>query len=525
MNHFTVLRIISVLVGAALTVLSFYLSYKHERQQIYQKFISEVDSIGSSLELELGRKIEVLSSFRGFYETFGYTTEDGFRALSRNTQGFHPEIRAIKWVPRVLNAERLDFVDTMRNENGVADYEITEILSGQNVNLVKAMMRDEYYPIMFSEPNTDDFPLGYDLASDLQTLSALEIAQWNDEAIASHPVMSKRPDGTSVHYFVISVPIFEQGWTSENDKPQYLTAFVLGLFDINEIFHEVVDNDWNWDTDNSIALENISGSDVMLSRVAELEGVNIDPDDAVHYQKQLEAVADLQWYLVAHPSKNYFVKHRSYYPYVLSLGLFIFTVLIEAYLRVLSRMDKELQEMARVDALTGVANRRRFFDQIKKEWSRAQRFGRPVSVFIIDVDNFKKYNDTYGHLEGDKCLREVAQELQSHINRPGDLLARYGGEEFAVLLPETSLDDARQVAEKCRAGIEGLQIPHEKNEQWGVVTISVGTSCGIPDKANGYADLLEMADQVMYDSKTGGRNKVSAIEQASGDAKLVVNNE
>jgi len=540
LNHFAVLRIISVIVGVALTVLSFYISYKHERQQIYQKFVSEVDSIGASLELAVGRKIEVLASYRGFYETFGYTTEDGFEALTRNNQSFHPEIVAIKWAPLVRHSDRESFVEKVRIETSHPDYEITERIAGGESGI--ALEREEYYPIMYSVPETHTFPLGYDLASEIQTRTALQIAQWNDEPITSHPVklgyeeISRGDNGGSVgnagneenegqaksnqdiYSYVISVPVFNPGWKSADDKPEYLAAFVLGLLDINTIFQEVIENDLGWDEMNAIALENLTGGDAVLDRVAALPGSEIDQDTSVHYQKKLAAIADLQWFLIAKPSKKYFAKHRSYYPYVLCLGLFIFTVLIEAYLRVLARMDKELQEMARVDGLTNVANRRRFFDQIKKEWSRAQRFGRPISVFIIDVDNFKKYNDNYGHLEGDRCLKEVAAELQAHVNRPADLLARYGGEEFAVLLPETSLDDARQVAEKCRAGIESLQIPHEQNESWGVVTISVGVAMMVPDKHNKFGKLLEQADKVMYMSKEGGRNKVSVAKKNKGIA-------
>jgi diguanylate cyclase (GGDEF)-like protein len=510
-NHFTVLRVISVLVGAALTALSFYLSYQHEREQIYQKFQSEVDNVGSSLELELGRKIEVLSSFRGFYETFGYMSHDSFSAFSRNMESLHTGIISIKWAPLVEGQQREEF-EKKRREEGLENFSIQEQESEQSETLVPAHQQDQYFPVTYSEPATHLFPLGYDLSSSDRLRAVLDMAKWNDQALSSNPVKIDEA-GKSVYAYVIALPVYKTGWKSDDDKPDYLAAYVMGLFNSQQLFQDVMDRAMNWDANNFIALEDVSWTDQTRIRAAERAGVDIDSDQKVFYQKQLEPVADMKWYLSARPSKAYFAKHRSYYPYVLSLGLFIFTILIEAYLRVLSRMDKELQELALVDGLTGISNRRKFFDQIKKEWPRAQRFSRPMSAFIIDVDNFKKYNDTYGHLEGDRCLREVAQGLRQHVNRPGDALARYGGEEFAVLLPETSLEDAVQVAEKCRAGVEALQIKHQKNENWGVVTVSVGVATVVPGKNNDYSAVLEAADHVMYESKKAGRNKVSVASQ------------
>lgn len=510
MNHFTVLRVISVLVGAALTMLSFWLSYQHEREQIFQKFVSESETVSSSLELELSRKIEVLSSFRGFYETFGYTSKNGFVAFSRNMESLHPGIIAFKWVPRVTGQERDAFEKKARAE-GNKDFVIQELISGQEGSFKPAKLQEEYFPVIYSEPSTPYLSPGYDLSSNDRMRAVLDIAKWNDQALASDPIKMEWMN-QSIYAYVIALPVYKTGWKDEDDKPDYLAAYVLGMFNSEQLFRDVMEHTPNWDKNNFIALENVSSLDQTQVRVAKSDGVDIEQSEKFYYNKQLQPVADMKWYVVARPSKAYFAAHHSYYPYVLSLGLFIFTILIEAYLRVLARMDRELQEVAMLDGLTGIANRRRFFDQIKKEWSRAQRFSRPMSAFIIDVDNFKKYNDTFGHLEGDRCLREVAQELQQYVNRPGDVLARYGGEEFAVLLPETNLDDATQVAEKCRAGIEALQIKHPKNENWGAVTVSVGVATLVPDKNNDYSAVLEAADRVMYESKSSGRNRVTVAK-------------
>jgi two-component system cell cycle response regulator len=183
--------------------------------------------------------------------------------------------------------------------------------------------------------------------------------------------------------------------------------------------------------------------------------------------------------------------------------------MIEAYLRVLRRVDNELQDAALVDGLTRISNRRRFFEQLHKEWPRAQRFFRPLTIIVSDVDNFKKYNDIYGHVRGDRCLHDVAQALHKSVHRPGDLVARYGGEEFAMILPETTLEAAREVADKCRQAVQDLGIEHAGNAGYGVVTISIGVACMVPEEDLHYGDLIEMADQALYESKEKGRNCVS----------------
>jgi diguanylate cyclase (GGDEF)-like protein len=502
-----------VLVGAALTALSFYFSYQHERQKIYQQFTSDVNSISNALELELARKIEVLSAFRGFYEISGHMSKTAFTAFARNTQELHQGIPGILWVPLVTGSERGAFEAGIRSE-GAEGFFIKEWSVTGDGKLELARTQDEYFPVTHSLPELDIFPRGLDLFSDDNIRSAIIIAKWNDLPMSASPV--KINGGADASYvYITMLPVYNMGWSSEDDKPDFLAAYIMGLFDSKQIFQDAIEHAYYWDENNYIALENVGWTDQTKFVVAELPGLNVDKGEDVLYQRQLEPVADMKWYVVARPSKAYFAKNRSYYPYVLSLGLFVFTILIEAYLRVLARMDRELQEMARVDSLTGVANRRRFFDQIEREWSRAQRFGRPVSAFLIDVDNFKKFNDTYGHLEGDRCLKEIAAELQRHVNRPGDLLARYGGEEFAVLLPETNLEDALRVAEKCRAGVQSLNIEHKKNENWGVNTISVGVACLVPDQSNGFATLLDAADKIMYESKANGRNRVSAASSIS----------
>lgn len=178
----------------------------------------------------------------------------------------------------------------------------------------------------------------------------------------------------------------------------------------------------------------------------------------------------------------------------------------------LRRANERLSELSFSDALSGIANRRRFDETLETEWKRGVRFGQPLSLVMADIDFFKRYNDALGHPAGDRCIVEVAGVLQSMARRAGDLTARYGGEEFMLLLPATDAADAAVVAETARAQIEALGIPHP-NGASPSVTASFGVATFVPDRsvpeaAGGPERLVSAADAALYRAKRGGRNRV-----------------
>ncbi|TGE30978.1 diguanylate cyclase [Desulfosporosinus sp. Sb-LF] len=179
--------------------------------------------------------------------------------------------------------------------------------------------------------------------------------------------------------------------------------------------------------------------------------------------------------------------------------------------RQLETVNKTLQLLSSIDGLTGVANRRHFDEELADELSRAKREKTPLSLLLLDIDFFKLYNDTYGHFQGDDCLRMVALTAQNAIKRPGDSLARYGGEEFSVILPNTNSAGAFAVAEQIRVAIENLQIPHVTSKCKNLVTVSLGVGSFKPGDDILPADLIKWADHALYQSKKTGRNRVSTF--------------
>ncbi|MDP8984960.1 MAG: diguanylate cyclase [Pseudomonadota bacterium] len=173
--------------------------------------------------------------------------------------------------------------------------------------------------------------------------------------------------------------------------------------------------------------------------------------------------------------------------------------------------NARLTVLASVDGLTGLANRRCFDERLAQEWNRAMRHRKPIALAMIDLDNFKQFNDLYGHLAGDRCLRSVADALGRQVKRPEDLVARFGGEEFTLLLPHTSAEGALRVVERIRNAVFELGLDHIGNS-WDRVTVSIGYTALTPVTGGfGPSRLIQLADAALYQAKSRGRNRVEML--------------
>jgi diguanylate cyclase (GGDEF)-like protein len=181
----------------------------------------------------------------------------------------------------------------------------------------------------------------------------------------------------------------------------------------------------------------------------------------------------------------------------------------------LRRLQRRLLEVSTTDAVTGLANRRRFDEVLAGEWSRAERNRTPLSVLMIDIDFFKRYNDLYGHLAGDECLRHVAAALAGQA-RSGDLVARYGGEEFVVVLPGTWPGECRTVAARLCDAVRAQAIPHRGSDVAPHVTVSIGAAGVTPHADRTAAQMLEAADRALYRAKAAGRDQVDVDDGRRG---------
>lgn len=175
----------------------------------------------------------------------------------------------------------------------------------------------------------------------------------------------------------------------------------------------------------------------------------------------------------------------------------------------LAELNMQLLKLANIDGLTGINNRRHFNERLGEEWYRALRNRHPLTLVMFDIDLFKKYNDKFGHLEGDECLKRVARCAQEIVGRPADTVARYGGEEFIVLLPETDSSGALKVSEKIRSEVENLHLPNPDSTVSPVVTVSVGVITVVPTADSTPDACLRLVDEALYRAKDAGRNRIS----------------
>jgi diguanylate cyclase (GGDEF)-like protein len=190
----------------------------------------------------------------------------------------------------------------------------------------------------------------------------------------------------------------------------------------------------------------------------------------------------------------------------------------------LVKRSKELEDRvcrlaweSSTDALTGLANRRHFDAALAVEWNRAARTQSPLSLLMIDIDHFKKYNDHYGHLTGDHCIQRVAATLQGCARRAGDLVARFGGEEFVLLLPGVDIDEARETAQQCVDRMRKAALPHVASPVAAVVTLSIGIASRMPEAMASASCLINAADAAMYRAKSAGRARYEVASQLDWD--------
>ncbi len=527
---------IAIIVGFSLSTYIGKSFYDKETKAIEQDFRKDVDDKVAAVEREILLNIEVLHAIKGLYNSSDDVTSQEFHRIAQSFLVRHQDIQALEWAPKVKGSERARYEEVRRKE--FTEFEITE----QSANgMLLAKERDSYFPVSYIEPFAgNEMALGYDLTSNSQQRMVMERARDFDKPLATSGV-SLLQYSSDQNGFLIFLPIYEGEPTTLLKRRERIRGYVIGVYRIGDMFDSAIKRTsahgiYYSLEDNSLYQAYTQNSNERLNDKNESKLYSNFPSEQVlsssqlafSYTKHLRPFSGRHWSLVATPSLGYIAERRGQIPYSIAIfgGIFVLLVALYAYAILrrselierevkqrtsdLNEAKRQLEEISQTDSLTKIPNRRCFDETIQEQWQIAIRDKTRIGLMMIDIDHFKLYNDTYGHLAGDQCLREVAQALSQTSNRDSDLVARYGGEEFVIILPHTR--DCHSPAKRCQYNIERLELPHETSMTSGFVTVSIGVVSIVPDKDSDLLDFIAHADAALYKAKNAGRNRVCVYQ-------------
>ncbi|WP_076410165.1 diguanylate cyclase domain-containing protein [Shewanella sp. UCD-KL12] len=509
----------SILLGTAISAGVGYTFYQNEVLAIEADFKRDVDDKTTALERELLINLEVLYAVKGLFDSSDSVSADEFANLGSSFLVRHPNIQALEWIPRVSREERAGMEEAHRQNH--PDFEFTE--REFQGSMIRAAERSEYFPVYYVEPiEGNEVAFGFDLASNSRRDKILKKSRDLDLALATASITLVQ-EVSNQKGFLMFMPLFNGEPNTLIKRREKLRGFVLGVYRISDMFETAI----KYTGAQGINLKLVDNTGVSAERLYSNyseDQLQDKTQQRLTYSKPLVRFGGRQWTLVASPTLGYIAERRSLLPFIITAFGVLFVLLGGAYTFAVIRRTSlikveveertqdlieaklELEVLSHTDSLTKVANRRKFDEQFEKEWYRAIRSKGSLSLIMIDIDNFKLFNDHYGHLAGDQCLKDVSKALKHTLSRNTDLVARYGGEEFVILLPNTN--EPHLLADKCRNNIEKLHIPHAPSDVSEYVTISLGIVTKVPTQNCDPDSFTDKADQLLYKAKELGKNRV-----------------
>ncbi|MDH5327834.1 MAG: diguanylate cyclase [Gammaproteobacteria bacterium] len=528
--------------GIVITLLFCWGLYLSNRDLATGEFNWEASRLLVLLSNNINKSINSLHYLSTFYDSSEEVTYEEFQEYTKSFSTLHPEVKAWEWVPLVRGATR-DKHEQKISKN-IIGYKITEMDS--NRNLILANKRPFYYPVTFIHPQAGNTnAMGFDLNSSDSRRQFIEKTIARNALTISTRVRLVQEDSES-YSVLAAIPVLKRNTYSpllKIDSPQ-----ILGLVVCVIRIDDIIDKTFLGNFARGVSLSVSQKHDrVTMYKKGEANNFN------QHSFNEDIRVANQIWNVTISSDLSRYGARNFYeltVPFI--FGIFL-SICLSGYLfmlrssrkRILSintRLSQEikkrnqyeqeliktnlqLKKLSKYDPVMKIANRHAFNDYLRSELKRAKRTGFPLSLLIADIDNFKAYNDTYGHVIGDHCLALVAGVFKENANRPADLPARYGGEEIAVILPETFEEGAKMVAENIRNAVSTLSIPHEKSDVATVVTISIGVIT--VTKVESYMSdewIIQSADKALYEAKHSGKNKVSVATLDDNPDGLTHNN-
>jgi len=495
--------------------------YLHKQQQraIISEFQKDLSLQTLSLYRELNHSLTALDLF-----STGFNPQEGLDYFNLNAKKAINTTKEIKSLALITQVKNKD-LRTFEHKQQLVMPNFHILVESNTKTLIATKNRQEYFPIVYIFPLEQNYTLlGLDIGSNHDVLKAIQIA---NESRKVNAVLTSHQSSLHGNLLLGIAPIYSKHSSVKNINVSSTSQFMLAVLDLKSIFtSSVLDSNLS-NVDIKVIDNTSSGKDNIIYHHASFGiGSELVPN-LTTIARLPEDYTSIDWSIVATPSENYVKIRQNKIPELVFLLGVTFSLLLTAYLQAIIKRTRTITELVKkktlelklannklmilnhTDALTGVANRRYLDTMLNHEWSRAIRNQSTISFIFIDIDFFKLYNDNYGHVNGDKCLKTVATTLAATLSRPADICARYGGEEFAIILPETQ--HAEVVAEKCRRAIQNLGIVHKFSTTAETVTISLGVCTIIPQIESNPSTIIEYADHALYQAKSTGKNKVVVI--------------
>jgi len=499
--------VFALVAGISLSLVLGRTLYSEESRAIDKEFQADMDQLSAVFEREVLLHLEILNALKDAVAIMPEMNSERFAVLTRRILERSPAIHAFAWAPVVRRDDVSAF--TLRQRDEFVNFVIMEVVG---TGLREAQERPWYVPVQYIEPLSENrAALGFDLASETLRLAAL-VAARDSGKIAATAGIRLVQESDNQRGFLVFAPLYRAmpGLRSLTDGVEHY-GFINGVFRVGELVKQAVGDELHDDV--RFEVYDRSGLEGALLYRSD-DSLSQRWLDEARYHSGVFDIAGRQWVVEAVPAARFYEARRGAFPFFVSSVGVVLSGLVFAYVLMSDKKNTELREakaklekISLTDALTGLANRRQFDAYLEREYRRAVRHGTALSLVMLDIDQFKEYNDQYGHPAGDACLKRVAEALREMAHRPADLVARYGGEEFALVLPETG--DGADVAEACRRAVETLNIPHEASLVAEVVTISVGIAVLTPKTWHqNLHDLIHRADEALYEAKESGRNQV-----------------
>jgi len=494
--------------GMALSVAAFFAISSREREVVRLTFEQKAESDAAAINMAMERGLESVENSGTLFDSGSRITSVQFRAFGERALARNPALKAVAWTPLVTGSARRAFeASAQKDEPG---YRIREL--DPKFRMVLAGERDEYFPILYSvdRDGPDQSPLGMDRLSVANSASGLERSRASGEATSSGRIRITTGRFQGEMGVALSRPVYRGGSSLDTaeQRRHNLLGFTISIVVIRDLVGNVLTRIGSEGI--RVALYDESAREGERFLAVWPDTVQKDPTLTGGTGRPLERrvrfkVGDRDWLAIMTPERRSSGSAASWHAWAVAGTGLLFALLLAVYVETSRRHARSIQEQAITDSLTGLHNRRYLWEWLKREFLRAERKSSTIATIMLDIDHFKRVNDTFGHEAGDLVLRELGALLKRSV-RGTDVACRYGGEEFALVLPEISMENVRRRAEAIRVAVKQLALEY-RGKPLGPIAVSVGVAI-FPFHAHVEDSLFRKADEALYEAKRTGRDRV-----------------